>query len=153
MSDRDATDAPTSERPARVLVVTDHTDAPPQLLEAIHDRAEQGPSQFRILIPNPARAEAHLIHTERHEKAEEAERVFHDALASFEKAAGGRVIGSVSIRHDPFDAVEELMFNEPIDEFIVAIDTNGLSRRLHLDLHHRLVHLGLPITVVDATEV
>ena len=138
-----------SGRPTRVLVVTDHTDATPELLEAIRGRAEKGAAQFRILIPNPAHAEAHLRHPEHHEKAEAAERVLHDALPAFEAAAGGRVIGSVSIRHDPYDAVEELLLDEPVDEFLVALAPHGLSGALHLDLPHRLAHFGLPVTTVS----
>lgn len=139
------------DRPARVLVVTDHTEAAPYLLEAIRDRAERGPAQFRLLIPNPARAEAHLRHPEHHERAEQAELVLLESLPAYEQAAGGRVIGSVSIRNDPYDAVEELLLDEPIDEIVVALAPHGLSRRLHLDLPHRLAHLGLPITTVAAS--
>ena len=138
-----------TSRPVRVLVVTDHTDATPELLEVIRRRAEKGPAQFRVLVPNPAHAEAHLRHPEHHERAEAAERVLHDALPAFEAAAGGRVIGSVSIRNDPYDAVEETLLDEPVDEFVVALHPHGLSRALHLDLPHRLAHLGLPVTTVD----
>lgn len=141
-----------SDRPTRVLVVTDHTEATPELLAAIRTRAAQGPTQFRVLVPNPAHAEAHLLHPERHEKAKAAEEVLHASASAFEQAAGGRVIGSVSIRNDPYDAVEETLRNEPIDEFIVAIAPHGLSRRLHLDLPHRLTHFGLPVTTVASTD-
>jgi hypothetical protein len=140
-----------SDRPARVLVITDHTEATTDVLQAIRARVERGPAQFRVLIPNPAHAEAHLRHPELHERAEAAERVLLESLPAFEQAAGGHVIGSVSIRNDPYDAVEETLLDEPIDEFIVALHPHGLSRRLHLDLPHRLAHLGLPLTVVDST--
>ena len=59
----------------RVLVVTDHTAATPELLAAMRQRAAQGPVQFRLLVPNPAQAELHLFHPERHDKAAEAEQV------------------------------------------------------------------------------
>lgn len=137
-----------TDRPARVLVITDHSEATPDLLQAIRDRAANGPAQFRILIPNPAHAEAHLRHPELHERAEQAEHVLHASLPHFEAAAGGHVIGSVSIRNDPYDAVEETLLDEPIDEFIVALASHGLTRALHLDLPHRLAHLGLPVTTL-----
>ncbi|MCW2544890.1 MAG: hypothetical protein JWM40_2442 [Frankiales bacterium] len=136
------------DRPTRVLVVTDHSDATPELLEAVRARAQQGPAQFRLLVPNPARAEVHLRHPERHEKAEAAEQVLNDALPAFREAAGNDVLGSVSIRHDPFDAIEETLHDEPIDEFIIAIAPHGLSKVLHQDLVHRLAHFGLPVTSV-----
>lgn len=131
---------------ARVLVVTDHTEAAPSLLEAMRRRAAAGATQFRLLIPNPAKAEMHLLHPERHERAAEAEQALRRSLIHFELAAGGPVIGSVSVRHDPYLAVEEVLASEPVDEIILAIAPDGLLRRLHLDLAHRLVHLGLPIT-------
>jgi len=135
-------------RPTRVLVVTDHTAATPELLDVMRQRATQSLVQFRVLVPNPAHAEAHLLHPERHDKAAEAERLLRSALPEFEAVAGGHVIGSVSIRNDPYDAVEELMFNEPVDEIIVSVSPHEISRRLHLDLPHRLTHLKLPVTTV-----
>ena len=139
-----------SGRPVRVLVVTDHSEAP-ELLAAIRRRAAEGPTQFRVLVPNPAHAEAHVRHPERHEKAEQAERVLHDCLPALADAAGGPVIGSVSIRNDPYDAVEETLLDEPVDEFIVSLAHHGLGRALHLDLPHRLTHFGLPVTTVSAS--
>jgi hypothetical protein len=139
-----------SGRPTRVLVVTDYTDAAPEVLEAMRARAALGPVQFRLLIPNPARAEAHLRHPQRHEKAEAAERVLHACLAAFEAAAGGPVTAAVSIRHDPYDAIEETLLDAPVDEFILAIASSGLSRALHHDLPHRLAHFALPIAVVPS---
>jgi hypothetical protein len=136
-------------RPARVLVVSDHTSATPELLEAIRQRAARGAAQFRVLVPNPAHAEAHLLHPERHDKAAAAEEVLRSGIGAFEEAAGGHVIGSVSIRHDPYDAIEELMLDEPVDEIIVSVVPHGEHRWLHMDLAHRLPHLGLPVTTVD----
>jgi hypothetical protein len=137
-------------RETRVLVVSDHVEASPQLLDAIRRRAAHGPSQFRVVITNPARAEVHLLHPERHDKAAEAEQVLRTTLPLLEEVAGGPVIGSVSVRHDPMDAVEEVLLDEPVDEILVDIAGHGLTRRLHLDLVHRLQHRGLPVTDVPA---
>ena len=137
------------ERKARVLVITDKTAATPELVAAIRSRAEQGPAQFRVVVPNPAAAELHLLHPERHEKADEAELVLLSALPAIEDAAGGRVIGSVSIRHDPMDAIEEVLASEPVDEIILSVVGHGFSRWLHQDLPHRLRHFGLPVTTVE----
>lgn len=135
-------------RPARVLVVSDRTAVTPALLAAIRDRAARGPAQFRLVVTNPARAEAHPLHPERHDKAAEAERVLRAAMPDIERAAGGHVIATVSIRHDPMDAVEEVVFGEPIDEIVVAVAPHGVSHWLHQDLADRLAHLGLPVTTV-----
>ncbi len=140
-------------RRTRILVVTDTAEPTAALTATIRHRAESGSVQFRVVVPNPARAELHLLHPERHDKAEEAERVLHEALLSLEFEAGARVIGSVSVRNDPMDAIEEVIFSEPVDEIILAVAPHGLAKRLHLDLEHRLHHFGLPVTVVAADPV
>src|SRR5689334_22259976 len=94
----------------RVLVVTDAATPSPSLREAIRQRAERHDARFRLVVLNPARAEIHLLHPERHDKTAEAERVLREALPSLEADAGGPVIGSVSVRHDPMDAIEETLF-------------------------------------------
>ena len=132
----------------RILVVTDHPQPGEALLEAMRLRAATGPVKFRVVVPNPARAELHLLHPERHDKTAEAEQVLHEALSALEAAAGGRVLGSVSVRHDPMDAIEEILFSEPIDEIFLSVAAHGFSTRLHQDLAHRLHHFGLPVTVV-----
>jgi hypothetical protein len=136
-------------RPARVLVVTDRTAATPALLDAIRARARQGPARFRVLVPNPAPAEWHLFHPRRHDKVEEAERVLMRALLDIQDAADDAVRGRVSIRHDPMAAIEEMLHDEPFDEIILSVAPPGLERWLHLDLAHRLSHLGLPVTTVS----
>jgi hypothetical protein len=135
-------------RPARILVVTDHVEPTPSLLAAIRRRAETGEVQVRLVVLNPARAELHLLHPERHDRAMEAETALRRALPMLEAAAGGPVIGSVSVRHDPMDAVEETIFSEPVDEIMLSVPTHHLAERLHQDLPHRLAHLHLPVTTV-----
>ena len=139
----------TEPRTLRILVVTDHADATPALLDAIRHRADNGDVQFRVIVLNPARAELHLLHPERHDKAAEAEQALLKAMPELEQAAGGPVIGSVSVRHDPMDAVEETVFSEPIDEIMLSVPSHALATRLHQDLPHRLHHLGLPVTTVQ----
>lgn len=131
--------------PARILVVTDHPEPDGTLLHAIEERAAQGPTQFRLVVPNPAPSEIHLLHPERHAKAAAAEGVLRHALPMIERVAGGAVIGTVSVRHDPMDAVEEILYGEPVDEIIVSVTDHRLATRLHQDLAHRLRHHGLPI--------
>ena len=135
-----------NDRTVRVLVITDRTAATPELITAIRQRSERGPAQFRVVVPNPAVAELHLLHPQRHDKAAEAEKVLRQALPAIDEAAGSHVIGSVSIRHDPMDAIEEILFSEPIDEIILSVVGHGVARWLHQDLQHRLEHFGLPIT-------
>ncbi|MGY2874447.1 hypothetical protein ACVW00_001637 [Marmoricola sp. URHA0025 HA25] len=138
-------------RTERILVVTDHADPTTELVAAIQERAEAGDVQFRIIVLNPARAEIHLLHPERHDKAREAEQALLRALPTLEAAAGGPVLGSVSVRHDPMDAIEEVLFNEPIDEIILSVPAHHLASRLHQDLEHRLQHFELPVRTVHAS--
>jgi hypothetical protein len=135
-------------RVTRILIVTDVAEPSPALVESIRHRHERGPAQFRVVVPNPARAEVHPLHPERHERAREAEAVLREALPTLESAAGGPVIGSVSVRHDPMDAVEEVIFSEPVDEIMLHLAPHGLAHRLHQDLSDRLQHFGLPIQVL-----
>ena len=132
----------------RILVVTDHTPASESLRSEIRRRAADD-VQFRLVVLNPARAEVHLLHPERHDKAAEAEQALLAMLPELRMEAGAPVIGSVSVRHDPMDAIEETVFSEPIDEILLAVSEGHLAARLHQDLPHRLAHLNLPVTRVS----
>src|SRR4051794_30212898 len=98
-----------SEEPAHVLVVTDQAAATPALLDAVRGRAVRGPAWFQVVVPNPAPAEWHPGHPERHDKVEQARRDLARALPELEAAAGRPVEGEVSVRHDPMDAIEETL--------------------------------------------
>ena len=135
-------------RTLRILVVTDKAEPAAGLLAAIQHRAATGDVQFRVIVLNPAAAEIHLLHPDRHAKATEAERVLRRALPDLTMAAGSTVIGSVSVRHEPMDAIEETILSEPIDEIMLALPEHPVSTWLHQDLQHRLQHFGLPVTVV-----
>lgn len=138
-----------SSKPTRVLVVTDRAAATPALLDTIRGRGARGPAEFRVLVPNPAPAEWHPNHPERRDKVVEAEGVLKDALPHVAEAAGHAVEGVVSIRHDPMDAIEETLSTEPFDEIILATAPHAVERWLHVDLPHRVAHLGLPVTTVS----
>jgi hypothetical protein len=137
----------------RVLVVTDHILPTTDLVDAIRHRAARSPVQFRLVVLNPARAETHLLHPERRIKAAEAENALKEALPVLEEAAGGHVIASVSVRHDPMDAIEETLFSEPVDEVLMSVPRHPFAERLHQDLPHRLHHYGLPIDIIPSQPV
>src|SRR5436190_1987580 len=119
---------------ARVLVVMDVATPDHALIEAIRTRAAASPCQFRVVVTNPARAEVHLLHPERHDRAREAEEVLRQHLAALEEAAGSAVIGSVSVFHDPMDVVEHIIDHEPVDEILLAVAAHPWTTRLHTDL-------------------
>jgi hypothetical protein len=135
----------TPDRTHRVLVVTDTAEPTKSLRDAIRHRAENGDAQFRLIVLNPARAELHPWHPERHDKARQAETTLRSALPQLELAAHAPVIGSVSVRNDPMDAIEEILFSEPVDEIILDVPPHHLSSWLHQDLEHRLAHFQVPV--------
>ncbi len=133
-----------------MLVVTDSATPSPALLRSLVSRAEREAVQVRLVVLNPARAELHLLHPERHDKAFEAECVLLETLPLLEAAAGGPVIGSVSVRHDPVDAIEETVLGEPVDEILLALPVSVTRPRpwWHHDLADRLRRFGVPVAVV-----
>lgn len=136
--------------PAHILVVAHQTAATPALLDAVRARAERGPCWFHLLVPNPARSDAEMLHHEHRQRLAEGERVLSGALPLIEEAAHRPVDGSVSLRHDPMDAIEETLRNDAFDEIILSTLPHGISRWLHVDLPRRVAHLGLPVTTVIA---
>ena len=139
------------EPAAQVLVVAHRTAATPALLEAVRERAARGRARFHLLVPNPADA-AEATEGERHRKHVEGEHVLALALPLLDRAAGNSTDGSVSIRHDPIDAIEETLHEGQFDEIILSTLPRSVSRWLHVDLPRRVAHLGLPMTTVIAEE-
>jgi hypothetical protein len=137
-----------ADQVSRIVVLTDSPEPSQALLAVIRARAAQGPSEFHVLMPDPAASEVHLLHPERHLHAVAALDALLAAVPAYAAAAGGPVRAGVSIRHDPFEAVEELTLSEPVQEIIVAVADHKISTRLHHDVAHRLAHLGRPVTSV-----
>jgi uncharacterized membrane-anchored protein len=134
---------------AQVLVVAHKTAATPALLDAVRARAARGPATFHLLVPNPS-AQAELTDHEREQHVEQGQHVLELALPLLDQAAGTQAEGSVSLRHDPMDAVEETLREGDFHEVIVSTLPHGVSRWLHTDLPSRIAHLGLPVTTVTA---
>jgi hypothetical protein len=132
---------------ANVLVVANRTAATPALLDAVRARAEESPAQFHLVVPDPEHD--HLRHPHDHSAGE---KVLALALPLIIEAAGGHADGSVSIRHDPMDAIEETLRAGDFDEIILSTLPRHVSHWLHLDLPSRVAHLGLPLTTVVAGE-
>jgi uncharacterized membrane-anchored protein len=146
---KDATEAPAATH-AQVLVVAHQTADSPALLDAVRARAAQSPATFHLLVPNPS-AQAELTEHEREQHVAQAEQVLERVLPLFDQAAGTPAEGSVSIRHDPMDAIEETLRDGDFHEVIVSTLPHGISRWLHLDLPSRVAHLGLPVTTITAS--
>ena len=150
---KDATEvsAPGARPAAQVLVVAHKTAATPALLDAIRQRAARSPARFHLLVPNPA-GHAELNDAERREKHAVGAHVLALALPLIDEASGHAAEGSVSVRHDPMDAIEETLQAGEFHEIILSTLPRSVSRWLHVDLPHRVAHLGLPTTTVVAAE-
>jgi uncharacterized membrane-anchored protein len=140
-----------SPAPTRVLVVTDRIAAAPDLIKEIRGHADNGPLDVRLLVPNPAPAEWHPTHPKRRAKAIAAEHVLQQTLPALREAAGTDVDGFISTRHDPMDAIEEQLHDQPVDALVLAMPAQHLEGWLHVDLPHRARHLGLPVTTVTGS--
>jgi uncharacterized membrane-anchored protein len=136
---------------AEVLVFAHETAATPALIDAVRERAALGPARFHLLVPNIAE-HAELTEAEREHRHTDGERMLALALPLIEDAAGGAAEGSVSYRHDPMDAIEDAFHYGNFHEIILSTLPHSVSRWLHVDLPHRVAHLGLPLTTVTAKE-
>ena len=132
---------------ARVLVVANKAAATPQLLQSVRERALRGPARFHLLVPDPGQVSWRPSEAG-HPDVSQGEQVLALALPLLKDAAPGAVTGSTSTRHDPMDAVEELLTDQDFDEIILSTLPHHVSMWLHVDLPRRLGHLGLPITTV-----
>ncbi|MBA3843184.1 MAG: hypothetical protein H0X39_11335 [Actinobacteria bacterium] len=75
------------------------------------------------------------------------------ALPLLVSASGVSIEGSVSIRHDPMDAIEEALLANHYDEIILSTLHHTASHWLHVDLPRRVATLGRPLTTVEATSI
>jgi hypothetical protein len=126
---------------ASVLIVAHRTAATAKLADAVRSRAERGPARFTLLVPRPYWDP----------DTEEAEITLELAIPLLDEAAGGHVEGRVS-SEDAFAAVRDELERERYDEVIVSTLPERVSRWLRRDLPRRIEQLGVPVTVVTATQ-
>src|SRR5271170_6971993 len=107
-----------SSQPARVLVVAHKTAATQPLLDAVRDRAQQGPSVFTLLVPNPAHG-LHRVVDAQDQGSGEAKAVLDRALPLLSEAAGGGVQGIIG-DPDPLAAVHDAVNLRGFDEIIIS---------------------------------
>jgi len=132
----------TSARPSRVLIVAHRTAATPLLIDAVRARAGRSPCTFTLLVPRPYWDP----------DTEEAAATLELALPLLEEAAGSHVDGIIG-DSDPFAAIQVALERRGFDEVIVSTLPARVSRWLRRDLPHRVEALGLPVTLVTATQL
>lgn len=140
-------EAPSAEGRARILVVTNKTDATPAVAEAVRERAIAGPASFFVLVPNPA----HVAFDRVSEDTGLGEKVLDRALPKLEEPAGGEVSGRVSASPNAYDDIVEELSRASYDEIILETFPSHVSHWLHVDLPERVAALGYPLKTVTAT--
>jgi hypothetical protein len=139
-----------AQTPSRVLVVAHKTAATQPLLDAVRQRAAEGPAQFTLLVPNPAHGLHKAVDPEDLD-ADEAQGVVDHALPLLSEAAGSPVEGMVG-DPDPSAAIQDAINLRGFDEVIVSTLSPKVSRWLHLDLPSKITGLGLPVRTVTPAD-
>ena len=124
-----------------VLVVAYRTASTKPVLNAIRERANRGPTEFTLLVPNDRVVDPNT---------ETPEQALELALPLVEQAAG-RPVQSILGDPDPFTAVREAVTDRPYSEVIISTLPRAFSRWLKRDLPRRVrEELELPVTQVVA---
>src|SRR4051794_4413416 len=139
-----------SSAPKRVLVVAAKTAATPALMDAVRQRAAQGPAAFTLLVPNPTHG-LHTVVDPEDQDAGEAQSIVELAVPLLEDAAGSPVDHIVG-DPIPLDAIQDAINLRGFDEIIISTLPTRVSRWLKLDLPSKVKGLGLPVTTVTATD-
>jgi hypothetical protein len=121
----------------RVLVVANRTAATHRLLEAVRRRANEGPCEFTLLVPDVTDRKA-------------ADWTLETALRLMRQPARGKVDGLVG-GPDPFESVQEPVRHGRFDEIIISTLPRRASKWLRRDLIRRVEGLGLPVTAIVPT--
>lgn len=134
----------------RVLVVAHKTAATQPLIDAVRERAQNGPCTFTLLVPNPAHG-LHKVVDPEDQGARQADDVLEQALPVLSEAAGTRVAGFIGDA-DPVAAVHDAINLRGFDEIIISTLSPRVSRWLKLDLPSKVSGMGLPVTTVTPAD-
>ncbi len=139
-----------AESPTRILVVAHKTAATQPLLDAVAERASQGPAAFTLLVPNAAHGLHKLVDPEDLD-ASEAQAVLDHALPLLSESAGSEVDGFIGST-DPTVAIQDAINLRGFDEIIISTLPSRISQWLKLDLPSKVSGMGLPVTTVTPTD-
>ena len=115
----------------RVLVVAHGSAATPELVAALRTRAEVGPVEFFVLLPNPDHLLFDRVSTDVHVGQEELAR----ALPLLEVGVGEKIGGRVATSPNAYDDIVDEINANDYDEIILETAHPGhLSHALHVEL-------------------
>ena len=117
------------QQSSRVLIVANRTASTPRLIDAVRRRAEAGPCEFALLIPDVTDRKA-------------ADWTLETALRLLKPAARGKVEGLVG-GSDPFESVRAAVEQGNFDEIIISTLPRRVSKWLRRDLIRRVEGLGI----------
>ena len=130
----------------RVLVVANKTAGSTELLDALRERAEQGPVHFHLVVPASPRGASWAV--DMHSGHDAAEHDLEGALERI-RALGLEVDGEVG-DPDPVAAVSDSAHAGSYAEVIVSTLPKHLSKWLKLDVAHKVAHAtGLPVKHIE----
>ena len=132
-----------SSTPKRVLIVANRTAATPTLFDRVRARADEGPCEFTLLVPD--------LHRDADPESREGGIILELAVPLLEQASGEHVEVVVG-GPDPEAAVRELLAERDVDEILVSTLPPRVSRWLRMDLPGRLAALGKPVSVITTPE-
>jgi hypothetical protein len=124
----------------RVLVVAHRSVATPSLIEELKRRADSGPVELALLIPDASDPAI-------------AAWTLRRARRMLTREVGVPVDGIVAEGDDPYTGVAAALRHQAYDEIVMSTLPPPGSRWLAEDLPARVEALGIPVTVVTSTPV
>jgi hypothetical protein len=137
-------------RRSRVLIVASQAAASPELIQAVAQRAQDGPCMFTLLVPGTARVLHRAIDPD-YQGCGDAEARLEAAIPILSEAAGDPIIGVVG-SSEPLLAVQDALNLLGFDEAIISMLPLRESRWSDLDLPRKVRALGVPVTEVICSE-
>jgi cell pole-organizing protein PopZ len=137
-------------RHSRVLIVARRTADSPELIDAVAQRAQEGPCNFTLLVPAYPRG-LHQVGERTDPGQRAAERRIATAVPLLSRAAGAEVVAVVGDQQ-PLAAVRDALELMGFDEVIVSMLPPHASRWLQLELPRKIRALGVPVREVISAE-